>query len=228
MDLKLQAALKALSYIEDGMVLGLGSGSTVNYFIEQLGKKLNSQQLHAIMGVPTSEETAKKAVDNGITLTSLSINTELDLAIDGADEVDPNLNLTKGLGRALLREKIVAVHAKRFIIIVDESKLVKNLGEKKPLPVEIVKFEAEAHIRWLMTLGCRAELFLDSNGKPIETDNGNFMALCWFENGIDHLEETAIELEKRPGIVEHGLFINMAELVLVATQTGVKTLERKK
>ena len=228
MNLKLQAAIKVISYIEDNMVLGLGSGSTVNYFIEQLGKKLSSRQLNSIKGVPTSQTTARKALEHGIPLTSLSLNPTLDLAIDGADEVDPNLNLIKGLGKALLREKIVAVNAKRFIIIVDESKLVKKLGEIKPLPVEIVKFEAEAHIRWLMTLGCRAELFLDSGGEPIETDNGNYLALCWFDNGIDNLEEIAIELQKRPGIVEHGLFLDMAELVIVASQTGVKILERKK
>ena len=166
MDLKQQAADQAFYYVENGMVIGLGTGSTTTYFIEMLGEKLKNEYLHNIVGVPTSAETTRLAQTLGIPLVSLAeLNPDtpvpvLDLAVDGADEIDPQLNLIKGLGRALLREKIVESHARQFIIVADESKLVPRLGQG-PLPVEIVPFEAVTHVRWLKSLGCRAELWLE-------------------------------------------------------------------
>jgi ribose 5-phosphate isomerase A len=164
MDLKHHAALEALAYVESGMVLGLGSGSTTAIFVALLGAQLRSGPLSDVIGVPTSTRTAVQAKSLGIPLTTLVEHPRLDLAVDGADEVDPDLNLIKGLGGALLREKIVECHAERFLVIVDESKLVSRLGCQGPLPVELVQFEAAAHVNWLNTLGCQAELWLEEDG----------------------------------------------------------------
>jgi ribose 5-phosphate isomerase A len=150
----------------------------------------------------------------------------LDLAVDGADEVDPNLNLIKGLGRALLREKVVEIHADRFIVIVDESKLVPRLGSRGPLPVEIIPFEADVHLRWLNSLECRAELWREDDGAPVVTDNGLFLARCWFEGGIPDPYVLADQLSQRPGIVEHGLFLDMANLVIVAGEQGIRVIKK--
>ncbi len=231
MNLKQAAASRALDFVKSGMCLGLGSGSTTAYFVEMLGQRLKEGQLRNIHAVPTSDRTAERASLLGIPLTNLSANPELDLAVDGADEVDPNLNLIKGLGKALLREKIVEIHARRFIVIVDELKIVPRLGAHQPLPVEIVRFEAQTHVRWLNSLGCRAELWFE-DAEPVVTDNGNYLARCWFENGasggIPDAYGLARTLADRPGIVEHGLFLDMASLVVVAGSEGVTILERAK
>jgi ribose 5-phosphate isomerase A len=224
MNLKRQAARQALTYVRSGMVLGLGTGRTVGYFLDMLAESLQSGALREIAGVPTSEATADRARALGIPLASLADHPRLDLAVDGADEVDPDLNLIKGLGRALVREKIVEIHADRFLVVADESKLVSRLG-RGPLPVEIVPFGAEAHVRWLNTLGCRAELWLE-DGAPLVTDNGNYLARCWFPGGIADPYALAHTLAERPGIVEHGLFLDMAHAVLVAGAEGVRLLER--
>jgi ribose 5-phosphate isomerase A len=224
MELKERAAREALTYVKQGMVLGLGSGSTTAIFIELLGEQLKTGALRDVLGVPTSEETAARARELRIPLTTLAEHPLLDLVVDGADEVDPELNLIKGLGRALLREKIVEIHAKRFLVIVDESKLVPRLGCRGPLPVELVRFEAATHVRWLNTLGCRAELWLSDDGPPIVTDNGHYLARCWFPNGIDDAYALARTLNERPGIVEHGLFLDMATSVIVAGVEGTRVL----
>jgi ribose 5-phosphate isomerase A len=145
--------------------------------------------------------------------------------VDGADEVDPAFNLIKGLGRALLREKIVEIHARHFVVIVDESKIVSRLG-RGPLPVEIVQFEAPVNIRWLNSLGCRAELWLEKDGTPVVTDNGNFLVRCWFDGGIPDAYELARTLADRPGVVEHGLFLDMADDVVVAGSEGIYLMEK--
>jgi ribose 5-phosphate isomerase A len=150
----------------------------------------------------------------------------LDLAVDGADEVDTSLNLVKGLGRALLREKVVEIYAERFIVIVDEYKLVPRLGSRSPLPVEILPFEAEVHVRWLNSLGCKAELWREDDGAPVVTDNGLFLARCWFMGGIPDPYVLAEQLSQRPGIVEHGLFLDMADMVIVAGEQGIRLLVR--
>jgi len=227
MNLRQQAAQKALDYIENGMILGLGSGRTTTYFVEMLGERLQAGDFRNILGVPTSDATAQRARELGIPLTSLSEHPKLDLAVDGADDVDPQLNLIKGLGRALTREKIIEIRAERFLVIVDESKLVKRLGEKNPLPVEILPFEAAAHVHWLNSIGCRAELWREDDGSPVVTDNGNYLARCWFERGIPDAYKLAHTLAEQPGIIEHGLFLDMASRVIVATENGVRILERE-
>jgi len=227
MNLKQQAAHRALDFVESGMVLGLGSGSTTTYFVEMLGERLQAGDFHDILGVPTSDATAQRARELGIPLTNLSQHPCLDLAVDGADDVDPQLNLIKGLGRALTREKIIEIRAEHFLVIVDESKIVNRLAEKNPLPVEILPFEAAAHVRWLNSLGCRAELWLKDDGSPVVTDNGNYLARCWFKGGIPDAYDLAHTLAEQPGIVEHGLFLDMANKVIVATENGVRILERE-
>jgi ribose 5-phosphate isomerase A len=226
MDLKKMAAQEALALVESGMTIGLGSGSTTGVFIDLLGQKVQSGALEGLLAVPTSESTAQQARRLGIGLTSLAETAWLDLVVDGADEVDPQLDLIKGLGQALLREKIVEVHTQRFVVIVDESKLVPRLGTKAPLPVEIVRFEAQAHLRWLNSLDCRAELWLEPDGAPVVTDNGNYLARCWFADGISDAYQLAMVLQARPGIVEHGLFLEMASQVIIAGREGVRLMER--
>jgi ribose 5-phosphate isomerase A len=206
--------------------LGLGSGSTAAEFVKLLGQSIKEGNLHNIVGIPTSETTASLAQEVGVPLSSLDEYSKIDLAIDGADEVDSNLNLIKGLGRALLREKITEIHAQDFIVIVDESKIVKKLGTKGPLPVEIVPFAYKATLRWLSTLGCKAELWLEDDGSPAKTDNGNYLVKCWFENGINDLENMAALMAQRPGIVDHGLFINMTSRVIVAGANGVYEMKK--
>lgn len=225
MNFKQQAARHALSFVRSGMSLGLGTGSTAAYFIEMLGQALQKGALTGIVGVPSSERTAALARQAGIPLADLADHPWLDLAVDGADEIDPAFNLIKGLGRALLREKIVEVHSRRFIVIGDESKLVARLG-RGPLPVEIVPFGAEVHVRWLNTLGCRAEWWREADGSPAVTDNGNYLARCWFPEGIADPHALSAALAERPGIVEHGLFLGLATDVIVAGPGGVRLLER--
>jgi ribose 5-phosphate isomerase A len=226
MNLRQQAASHALTYVRNGMFLGLGSGSTTAHFIDMLGERLQKGELRDIAGVPTSEKTAAHARARGIPLTTLTDHPHLDLAVDGADEVDPTLNLIKGLGRALLREKIVEIHADHFLVIVDESKLVPRLGSRGPLPVEIVPFGAAVHVRWLNTLDCHAELWREADGAPIVTDNSNYLARCWFPGGIVDPYDLAGVLADRPGIVEHGLFLDMTSTVIVASPEGTRVLER--
>jgi len=231
MNLKQQAAEYALNFVKSGMFLGLGTGSTTAYFIELLAERLAAGKLQDIQGVPTSRGTADKALAAGIRLTTLADIYQqrtpplLDLAVDGADEVDPDLNMIKGLGRALLREKIVEIHAAQFIVIVDESKIVSRLGTRGPLPVEITPFEAEANVKWLNSLGCHAKLWRETDGSLVVTDNGNYLALCRFEDGIPNAHALALVLAERPGVVEHGLFLEMASKLIVAGTTGIRAVE---
>jgi len=226
MNLKQMAARRALEYVRSGMALGLGSGTTSACFVDLLGQQLREGILRDVVGVPTSERTASRARGAGIPLTTLAECPRLDLAVDGADEVAPDLGLLKGLGGALLREKVVAVHAAQFLVIVDESKLVPRLGSRAPLPVEIVPFGAEAHLRWLASLGCRAEMRCDAGGSPVVTDNGNYLVTCRFPQGIADPHTLARVLADQPGIVEHGLFLDMADAVIAAGAGGVRILER--
>ena len=226
MNLKEQAARRALDYLHSGMVLGLGTGSTTAYFLELLGEQLKLGAISSIVGVPTSEQTAERARALGIPLATLADHARLDLAVDGADEVDGDLNLIKGLGRALLREKIVESHADGFLVLVDESKMVQRLG-RGPLPVDLVPFGYEAQLRWLQTLGCRADLRLKEDGSPAITDDGNYMALCRFPEGIADPYALSRTLADRPGIVEHGLFLDMATDVIVAGSGGIRVMQRE-
>lgn len=227
MNLKERVARQALEYVESGMVIGLGSGSTAAYFIDLLGARLKSGELGDIVGVATSRESESQAQGWGIPISTLADQPRLDLTVDGADEVDPDLNVIKGLGRALLREKIVEIHTERLVIVVDESKLVRRLG-RGPLPLDMVPFGWETQIRWLNSLGCRAELRLEEDGSPVVTDDGNYMALCHFSEGIADPHGLARALADRPGIVEHGLFLGMADEVLVSSTQGTRVLRRER
>ncbi len=231
MDLKQQAALHALESVQDGCRVGLGTGSTTRYFIQALGERWQEGAVSDILCVATSEETVSQSQSLGLPLASLSdlmvngLPPVLDLAVDGADEVDADLNLIKGLGKAALREKMVEMHARRFIVIVDETKLVERLG-RGPLPVEIVPFECQITVEWLRSLGCRAELWCDEAGDPYVTDNQNWLVRCWFPNGIVDAYSLARRLNDRPGVVEHGLFLDLASEVIVATPVGIKVLRK--
>jgi ribose 5-phosphate isomerase A len=208
------------------MILGLGTGSTTGHFIDILGERLREGELESIVGVPTSQGTAARARRWGIPLTTLKDHPRLDLTVDGADEVDSQLNLIKGLGRALLREKIVEIHTEQFVVIVDESKVSSRLGTHSPLPIEIAPFAAEIHVRWLNTVSSRSELWLEEDGKPVVTDNGHYMARCWFDEGIAAPYALSQTLITRPGVLEHGLFLDMADIVIVAGPQGNRLLER--
>jgi ribose 5-phosphate isomerase A len=226
-ELRQKAGESAVRFVHNGMVLGIGSGRTTGYFIDCLGKKYQQGKIKDILAIPTSEESGYKLRQYGVPITNLSSHSDLDLAVDGADEVDPDLNLIKGLGRALLREKVVEIHARRFLVIVDETKLVARLGATCPLPVEILAFEAMSHVAWLNTLDCRADLWLEEDGTPVVTDNGNYLARLWFDEGIPDPYGLDRALNQRPGILEHGLFLNMATDVLVAGEGGIQFLEHK-
>ncbi len=221
---KRAAGYEAAGLVESGMMIGLGTGSTVRYLLEALSERLRSGDLKGVIGVSTSEATTRQALALNISLTDLSGSPRIDLAIDGADEVGPDLNLIKGLGGALLREKVVATAAARFVVLVDESKLVDRLGRKAPLPVEVDPFSVGIQIPFLDGLGARPVLRLGEGGAPYRTDGGHFIIDCHFEHGISDPVSLASALDGRVGILEHGLFLNLAERVLVGGQSGVRTI----
>lgn len=222
-DLKEMAAREAVKYVKDGMVIGLGSGSTASIAIKLLGDKV--KEGWRLTGIPTSRESEILGKSAGITIGELKDHPDVDLTIDGADEVDPGLNLIKGLGGALVREKIVAAATKVEIIIVDESKLVGYLGQKAPLPVEIVKFASESTIRRLRRFGCVPTL-REKGGLAFITDNGNLIADCKFSR-IENPAEMESDLNLVPGVVDNGLFVGLADKVIVASKAGVRTIESK-
>lgn len=221
---KKDAAEKAVEQVRDGMILALGTGSTARYAIIKIGELWQLGALINIVGIPTSEGTAVLARDYDIPLGHLHEYDRIDLAIDGADEVDPGFNLIKGLGGALLREKMIESIVERFIVVVDETKLVQKLGTRSPVPVEVTQFAWQSHARWLEKLGCMPELRGDEEA-PYVTDNGNYILDCTFPNGIDRPAELATVLRSRPGIIEHGLFLDMADQVIVAGNTGLRVLQ---
>ena len=222
---KQQAAERALTYIQSGMALGLGTGSTARHVLRGLAARLRDGRLHDVVGVPTSEETAALARELGIPLVTLAERPQLDLAIDGADEIDPALNAIKGLGGALLREKIVAASAQRFILVGDESKLVERLGTRAPLPVEVIPFGLPLCERRLAALGCAPTLRRTARGDPFSTDEGNQILDCRFDT-IDDAPVLAVAISTIPGVVEHGLFLDMAAQAVVAGPGGVRTIMR--
>ena len=224
--LKRAVGLEAAGLVEDGMRLGLGTGSTVAYFLLFLAERLNRGGLRNVVGVPTSLRTAREARELGIPLTSLAEHPSLDLTVDGADEVDPRLSLIKGLGGALLREKMVAQASTRLAIMVDESKVVATLGEKSPVPVEVVQFGWEVHEGFLESWGARPVVRRLPDGQPVTSDNGNYIIDCHFEGGIDDPEALDGALAAQAGVVESGLFLGLATHVLVSAQGGVRSLFR--
>jgi ribose 5-phosphate isomerase A len=223
-ELKRKAAEGALSYVKPGMILGLGTGSTARHFLEGVARLVASGV--DLKGVPTSFETAEAAKELGIPLTSLEERPRLDLCVDGADEVDPRLDLIKGLGGALFREKIVAAASDTFLVIVDESKLVRRLGTKAPVPVEVHPFGWRNAAEALEGLGARIEL-RRAGGEVFQTDNGNRIVDARFPS-IRSPATLGRQIMSIPGVVGHGLFLGMADLVLVAWEKGVRTLRRPK
>jgi ribose 5-phosphate isomerase A len=220
--LKMAAAQSATALVTDGMVVGLGTGSTAAFAVTDLGKRV--QQGLRIVGIPTSERTAAQARSLGIPIASLAEHPVVDITIDGADEVeDRNLNLIKGLGGALLREKIVAGASKRLVIIVHKDKLVKRLATTVPLPVEVVPFGWQLTARRLSDFGATPALRLASDGQPFHSDSGNFIVDCRFEREVS-AESLAQQLDHIVGLVEHGFFIGLTAEVHVADAAGVRVL----
>jgi ribose 5-phosphate isomerase A len=223
---KALAAERALELVEPGMKLGLGTGSTAAKFVELLAKKVKAG--FEVLCVPTSEDTRILAARLGVPLTTLDDHPALDLTVDGADEIDASLRLVKGGGGALLREKIVAMASDRMVVIADQGKLVKTLG-KFPLPIEIVRFGAKATLAMIADaaedVNCEGEIALRRlNGEFFVTDSGNYIADCAFGE-IAEPEALADVLEMIPGVVEHGLFLGIADLAIVAGPSGVQILE---
>ncbi len=223
--LKRKSAEKAVEFVKSGMVLGFGTGSTFNHVLNVLSEKLKSGELKKIVGISSSEKTEKLANRLNIPTDTLANNPSIDLTIDGADEVDENLNLIKGGGASLLREKIIAQASKQYIIIVDESKVSKSLGEKWAVPVEVIKMAKDVEAENLKILGAEINQRLNSVGELLITDEGNYILDANF-GIIENPEKLAKKLEKRAGIVEHGIFLKMADYVVVASDSGINILER--
>ncbi len=214
---KQAAAEKALELVQDGMLLGLGSGTTARYFTEGVGRMI-AEGLK-VRAVPTSRATAEVAAGLGIPIVTELVG-QIDLTVDGADEVDPALNLIKGRGGSLLREKLVAVASKRFVVVVDESKLVKQLGEGV-LPVEVLPFLWRLTAERLTALGVSLAV-RGGEETPFVTDNGNLILDLTVEGGIKNAGEFGVELKKLTGVIEHGLFLDMTDTVIVGGPEGAK------
>lgn len=223
--LKRQAAEGAVEFVRSGMVVGLGHGSTANLAILRILSLLRAGELSDILGVPCSLQVETEARELGFPLTTLDEHPVVDLTIDGADEVDPLLNLIKGGGGALLREKIVAQASRREIIVVDDSKLSSALGTHRPVPVEVAAFGWRAQVRYLESLGARPALRRNADGTRFETDQGNLILDCDF-GPISQPARLAAQLDARAGIMAHGLFLNLATDVIVAGDEGVRHLKR--
>ena len=218
---KKQAAEASVELVKSGMVLGLGHGSTVQYALEALAAKLKERQLKEIVAVPCSKQTETEARRLGIPLADLNDHHRLDLTLDGADEVDPQLNLIKGGGGALLREKIAAQASRREIIMVDESKVSPALGTRCALPVEVSPIGWKRQQDFIAELGGKAKLRLDQKGDPMLSDQGNYLLDCNF-GPIADAHDLANLLEARSGILEHGLFLNLTTDLIVAGTHGVE------
>jgi ribose 5-phosphate isomerase A len=223
---KRAAAERAVELVQSGMRLGLGTGSTARHVVDVIGERLARGELQDIVGVATSIATEQQARALQIPIRTLDDVKQLDLGIDGADEVDPQLNLIKGLGGALLWEKIVASACKQFVVVGDDTKLVERLGSKAPLPVEVVAFGWSSHLDAFAALGAHPTLRTKPDGSAFWTDGGHYIIDCAFANGIDNAYELEAELKSRAGVVETGLFLDMTSQVIVADPAGTRTLSR--
>jgi ribose 5-phosphate isomerase A len=224
-ELKQKAAAFAVGFVESGMVVGLGTGSTTQFALERLGELIRSGRLVDIVGIPSSVRTENAARALGIPLTDFETHPLIDVTIDGADEVDPELNLIKGGGGALLREKVLAQATRRNIIIVDESKLAPRLGTAWALPVEVVPFARPSAERFIISMGAAVTLRV-KDGRPVTTDQGNLLLDAAFGPMADPAA-IAEQLNGRAGIVEHGLFLGLASDVVVAGKEGIRHLKRQ-
>jgi ribose 5-phosphate isomerase A len=226
-ELKKKAALEAVKHVKDGFVVGLGSGSTAAYAIEALGERIKRENL-CVLAVPTSYQAFLLAVKHGIAVTTLEEHGVIDVTIDGADQIDPKLNLIKGMGAALAREKIVASASKQNVIIADESKKVKALGENDhPVPVEVLPFAISVVKRRIEAVGGNPVL-REGKGKvgPVITDNGNVVIDASF-GVIGNAAALELKLKMIPGVVETGLFIGLANTAYIGTPSKVEIIERK-
>jgi len=217
-ELKRRAAWRAVELVDSGTVVGLGHGTTAAFAIERIGERLRSGKLADVLCVPCSEEVARRAERLGVPLTTLDANPSIDITIDGADEVDPWLNLIKGGGGALLREKVVAVASAREIIVIDSSKLSPRLGTRFALPVEVIPFAWTVESVALERLG--AHVLRRGGSDPFLTDQRNYILDCDF-GLIEEPADLAARLDARPGIAAHGLFVGLATDLFVATDEGV-------
>lgn len=224
-ELKKQAAERAVEFVKSGMVVGLGHGSTAIFAVQHIARLLQSDRLRNILGVACSLQVEDEARQLGIPLTTLDEHPVIDVTIDGADEVDPNLDLIKGGGGALLREKMVAQASHREIIVVDETKLSPALGTRWPVPVEVVPFGWRSQVLFLESMGARVRVRQVSDGKRFATDQGNLILDCNF-GPLSETAQVAAMLKGRAGIVEHGLFLGLATDVFVANARGVRHLKR--
>lgn len=225
-ELKQRAAHRAVEFIESGMVVGLGTGSTTEFAVRRVAERLKSGDLKDIIGIPTSIRTQKLAGELNIPLCGLDDQPDIDVTIDGADEVDPDLNLIKGGGGALLREKVVAQASRRNIIIVDESKLSPCLGTHWALPIEVIPFAVKTEENFIKSLGASVTLRTEKEGQPYKTDQNNFILDANLGEMADP-NAIAARLNARAGIVEHGLFLGLASDVIVAAENGIRHLKRK-
>jgi ribose 5-phosphate isomerase A len=224
--LKRRAAERASEWVRDGITLGLGTGSTVRHLLDVIAERRARGEWAGVVGVPTSVDTEQRARALGIPLATLAERPRIDLTIDGADEVDPALRLIKGLGGALLREKIVAAASAELVIVADESKVVERLGTRAPLPVEVDPFGEPVQAGFLRALGCEPARREGPDGAPFVTDGGNHVLDCRFPAGIGDPEEVERALAMRPGIVESGLFLGMATAAVIAGAAGVRVMRR--
>ena len=225
-ELKKNCALAAVKQITSGMIVGLGTGSTANYMIDELGKKCRDKSFQ-IKGIPTSERTAQRAQTAGIELTSLETHSDIDVTIDGTDQFDPHLSLIKGHGGALLREKIVAAASIKMIVITDDSKQSSHLGTDLAVPVEVLPFGYPSVAKQLSKLSAKVTQRLDSNtGQPFITDSGNWIIDCDF-GVIEHPADLETTLNLIPGVVENGLFVGQADMVLIGSAEGVQVIHRE-
>ncbi|MBX3013844.1 MAG: ribose-5-phosphate isomerase RpiA [Caldilineaceae bacterium] len=220
---KQRAADHAASLVQSGMVIGLGTGSTAILFVRRLAERIAQGELTHLVGIPTSTQIEAEAKRLNVPLTTLDTHPHIDLTVDGADEVDPQLNLIKGGGGALLREKMVAQASQREVIIVDEAKLSPALGTQWPVPIEVVPFGWRAQLTYLSGLGAKVVLRQSAENKPFMTDQGNYILDTNF-GPIPAPAALAQTLNQRAGIVEHGLFIQLAHTVIVGTNSGVRIL----
>ena len=224
MNPKQRAAEAAMKFVHDGMIVGLGTGSTADEFLKCVAAALKAGTLRNIRGVPTSRQSERRSQELGIPLGTLADCPTPDVTVDGADEVAPNLDLIKGLGGALLREKIVAQNSNRLVIIVDGSKSVSKLGTHSALPVEVATFAHEVQVPFLASLGATPVLRRLPDGSVFVTDNGNYIYDCRFASGIDNPHDLEARLKSRAGVVETGLFLGIAAVVIVA---GDERLEER-
>ncbi|MBH0191928.1 MAG: ribose-5-phosphate isomerase RpiA [Nitrospira sp.] len=221
---KKAAALKAVEFIRDGMVVGLGTGSTAKHMVIALGEKVRAGM--TLRAVPTSHETAALARQSGITLIDTDNRWDIDIAIDGADQVDPGFNLIKGGGGALLKEKIVAASARQFIVLIDYTKQVPVLGGSFPLPIEIIPFGWGSTAREIEHLTKSPVVLRERNGAPFKTEAGNLIVDVHLAR-IEQPADLEIALNQIPGIVETGLFVGRTDILIVGKASGTETLRAK-